>query len=75
MLHKWDFKVMMSKFAFEKNACPYADAIVLFSKLQHYELVIVYVIHDAYKCAYFAFHEGGIIMYTLICMVYIKLPT
>ena len=47
MLDKWDFKVLMSKFAFEKNARPYADAIVLFSKLQHYELVIAYVIQDA----------------------------
>ena len=47
MLTKWDLKVMMSKFAFEKKAHPYADAIVLFSKLQDYDLVIAYVIQDA----------------------------
>ena len=47
MLRKWDFKVLMTKFAFGKNACPYADAIVLFSKLQDSELVIAYVIQDA----------------------------
>ena len=34
----------MSKLALEKNACPNRDAIVFFSKFQHYELVIAYVI-------------------------------
>ena len=34
----------MSKIALEKHAYPNADAIVFFSKFQHYELVIAYVI-------------------------------
>ena len=38
---------MMSKFAFEKKAYPYEDAIVLSSKIRHYELLIVHVIKDA----------------------------
>ena len=41
------FKVKMPKFAFEKKAYPYADAIVLFSKIRHYELLIAHVIKDA----------------------------
>ena len=47
MLGISDFKVKMYKFAFEKKAYPYVDAIILFFKIRHYELLIVYVIKDA----------------------------
>ena len=42
-----DFKGKMSKFSFDKKAYPYADAIILFSKIQHHELLIAHVIKDA----------------------------
>ena len=47
MLGIRDLKVKMSKFLFEKKAYPYTDAIVLFSKIRHYELLIAHEIKDA----------------------------
>ena len=44
---KRDFKVMMSMFAFEKKSYPYEDAVVMFSKIRHYKLIIAHVIKDA----------------------------